>query len=201
MKIVARKYMQIDLDILKKCAEDDRLAQKKLYEHCFKSLMPLCFSYFANEEDARHILNLGFLKICLSIKNIDVETVSFHAWSKKIMQNTIIDEYRKNKKHKDHLDWKETDRELENFNLSQRNDAESNLGENDIKLLVERLPAVTGKVFMLFAVEGYSHKEIGDLLSMSEGTSKWHLSAGRKMLREWLEQLENDGFITKSLVI
>jgi RNA polymerase sigma-70 factor (ECF subfamily) len=57
--------------------------------------------------------------------------------------------------------------------------------------LVKELPVTTGHVFNLYVIEGYSHKEIGEMLTMSEGTSKWHLSTARKMLREKLDRLEN----------
>lgn len=193
--------MQIDQAILNECAEGNRLAQKKLYELCFHSLMPVCFSYFTNEEDARHVLNMGFLKICEALKTDTIQHVVFRSWSKRIMVNTIIDEYRKNKKHIKHLASKENDYELEVHQHAVLNDAESTFGECDIKKLVESLPPITGRVFMLFAVEGYSHKEIADLLNINEGTSKWHLSTGRKLLREWLEKIENSEMLSKRLVI
>lgn len=56
--------------------------------------------------------------------------------------------------------------------------------------LVNELPDVSAKVFNLYVIDGYNHKEIGDMLNMSEGTSKWHLSTARKILREKLEQIE-----------
>lgn len=193
--------MQIDLEILKKCAENDRLAQKKLYEQCFHLFMPLCYSFTSNEEDARHLLNLGFLKICQNIQKIDLETIAFYAWSKRIIKNAIIDDYRKNKKHKEHLQGVETERELENYNRINTNAAENNFALEDIKKLIEKLPATTKSVFMLFTVEGYSHKEIGDMLEINEGTSKWHLSNGKKLLRSWLIKSENETYFEKRMVV
>ena len=79
------------------------------------------------------------------------------------------------------------------------NDAESNIGFENIMKLVNELPEVSAKVFNLYVIDGYNHKEIGDMLNMSEGTSKWHLSTARKILREKLEQIETR--TTRRLVI
>lgn len=193
--------MQIDLEILEKCAKNDRLAQKRLYEICFKMFMPLCYSFAPNEEDARHLLNMGFLKICQNIQKIDLETIAFYSWSKRIIKNTIIDDYRKNKKHKENLQTVESDRELEVHKKVNTNAAEGKFALEDIKTLIEKLPETTKSVFMLFTIEGYSHKEIGDMLEINEGTSKWHLSNGKKLLRSWLMELENESYFEKRMVI
>lgn len=181
--------MHIDSTILKACAGNDRKAQKQLYEYCFKSLMPLCLRYHSNEEDARSSLNIAFLKIIKSIETMDLETVNFNAWAKKITTNTLIDEYRKTKNHLAHIQGKETDRELDFHAESTENAAESNFGCDSIMKLLDEIPAVSAKVFNLYVIDGYNHKEIGEMLEISEGTSKWHLSTARKLLREKLEKM------------
>lgn len=181
--------MHIDSTILKACAGNDRKAQKLLYEYCFKSLMPLCLRYHSNEEDARSSLNIAFLKIIKSIETLDVEEVNFNAWAKKITTNTLIDEYRKTKNHLAHFQAKETERELDFHAENVQNDAESDFGCNSIMKLLDEIPAVSSKVFNLYVIDGYNHKEIADMLEISEGTSKWHLSTARKLLREKLEKI------------
>jgi RNA polymerase sigma-70 factor (ECF subfamily) len=193
--------MQIDLDILKKCANNDRMAQKKLYELCFRMLMPLCFSFSKNEEDARHLLNLGFLKICQNLNKVELENIAFTAWSKKIMRNVIIDEYRSNKKYIENIDMKETDRELEYYQHANSNTAEVDLDMEDIKRLIEQLPETTKRVVLLFSLEGYGHKEIGAILKISEGTSKWHLSNGRKLLKELLSKNYKEDYFMNGFAI
>lgn len=188
------KYLErsadVTSDILKACIRDDRKAIRFLYEHCFKKLMPVCFRYHNNEEDARSSLNIGFMKILKGLETIEGE-VNFAAWSKRIMVNTLIDEYRKKKNYQNHVSAKETERELDIEAAPTANEAESELGYQNLLKLVEQLPVVSGQVFNLYVIDGYNHKEIGELLGISEGTSKWHLSTARKLLREKLEKIES----------
>ena len=106
------------------------------------------------------------------------------------MVNSLIDEYRKNKKYNEKIIKSNKDSELDYYSVGTSNEAESNLGVDNIMQLIQELPEITACVFNLFVLEGYSHKEIGEKLSMSDGTSKWHLSTARKQLREKLEKLE-----------
>jgi len=189
--------MDITPEILEKCTRDDRKAIQILYGYCFKLLMPICMRYHNNEEDARSSFNLGFMKILKSIHTLD-HGANITGWIKRIMVNTLIDEYRKTRNYNSHVSTKENDWELESRGSAHENYGESNLGYEIILKLVKELPELTAKVFNLYVVEGYSHKEISDLLEMSEGTSKWHLSTGRKLLREKLEKIENS---TKRMVV
>ena len=181
--------MEITSDIIKACVRDDRRAIKMLYEHCFRKLMPVCFRYHNNEEDARASLNIGFMKILKGLETVE-EGVNFNAWSHRIMVNTLIDEYRKRKKYNDHVHSKETDRELDVLSDGHGNEGESDLGYQSVMNMLKEIPEVSARVFNLYVIDGYNHKEIGDMLGISEGTSKWHLSTARKLLREKLEKLE-----------
>lgn len=189
--------LEITPEILHACVRDDRRAIQALYIHCFKSLMPVCFRYHHNEEDARAALNVGFMKILVGLTAIEGE-VNFQAWSKRIMINCLIDEYRKTKRHREHLAYKETDRELEFTGTSSSNDGESAMGYENVMALLKELPSASARVFELYVIDGYNHKEIGELLNMSEGTSKWHLSTARKILREKLERMDN---INRKMVV
>ena len=185
-----KKSMTVTPDILKACAKGDRKVINELYEFCFHLLMPVCFRYHNNEEDARAAFNVGFVKILGSLDKVDYD-FNFNAWSRRIMVNTLIDEYRREKKYRSRITKSNDERELDYYSTGYDNDAVSNLGYNNIMMLVEELPTTTAYVFKLYVIEGYSHKEIGEQLEMSEGTSKWHLSTARKLLREKLERLEN----------
>jgi RNA polymerase sigma-70 factor (ECF subfamily) len=182
--------MDVTPDIIKACKRDDRKAIQYLFEYCFKKLMPVCFRYHKNEEDARSSLNLGFMKILKGFESVD-ENVNFDAWSKRIMVNTLIDEYRKKKNFDGHVSIKETERELDIHSDAASNEAESELGYEVVMRLVSELPEISAKVFNLYVIDGYSHKEIGELIGISEGTSKWHLSTARKILRDKIEKIEN----------
>jgi len=182
--------LEITAEIIEACNRDDRKAINQLYEHCFRVLMPVCFRYNNNEEDARAALNQGFLKILAGMKQMEGE-YNFGAWSRRIMVNSLIDDYRKNKRYKEHVTKSDNERELDYYSPGTRNEAESNLGYDTIMRLLEELPETSAYVFKLYVIDGYSHREIGELIDISEGTSKWHLSTARKQLRERLEELEN----------
>ncbi len=185
-----KKSMDITPEIIKSCIRDDRKAINLLYEYCFRILMPVCFRYNNNEEDARSAYNVGFIKILKGLPKLD-ENANFNAWSRRIMVNSLIDEYRKNKKYNERIQKSDSESELDYYSAGTENEAESNMGLENIMELVKELPEMTGCVFNLYVIDGYSHKEIAEQLEMSEGTSKWHLSTARKMLREKLERLEN----------
>lgn len=144
--------------------------------------------YHRNEEDARGVLNIGFVKVCRNLDKLKPDT-PFEAWVRRIVMNTIIDEFRKNKNYLQLVDTKETDRELEVKSHLVENDVWSKMETDVLMGLLKRLPEVSRKVFNLYVIDGYTHKEIGDMLDISDGTSKWHLSNARKLLREMVIKL------------
>lgn len=197
-----KKTIEITPELLKLCAQDDRKSIQLLYESSFKILMPVCYRYHKNEEDARSSFNLGFIKILKSLGDVR-DDLNFLAWAKRIMVNTLIDEYRKTRNYNSKVTTKETDWELEIQGSHNQNGGEENIGYEALLKMVEELPEVTAKVFNLYVIDGYQHKEIADMLEMSEGTSKWHLSTARKLLREKLEKESNffsDGFNEKMVI-
>lgn len=189
----SKNAAMIDIEVIDACKKNDRRAQEKLYEWCYVKLMPTCMRYHRNEEDARAILNLSFVKICKNLEKLK-ENTPFEAWVRRILMNTIIDEFRKNKNYLQLVDAKETDRELEIQGQNVENGVWSKLETDILMGLMKRLPDVSRKVFNLYVIDGYTHKEIGEMLDISDGTSKWHLSNARKLLREMvlkLKQSEN----------
>lgn len=183
--------MQVTKQILLGSAENDRRSQKVLYEYCYRQFIRLCMRYYTNHEDARHALNNGFLKIVNGLQNVDLDELNFGAWAKRIIVNTLIDEYRKNKNHNQVIVARETEAELANSAEKVENLGALELNYQEILDLLKTIPPISAHVFTLYIIDGYNHKEIGDLLEISEGTSKWHLSTARKLLRERLELMEN----------
>ncbi len=196
--VTLNKWMKVDSEIISSCIKDDRKAIEQLYKICFQTLMPICYRYHINEEDARSSLNIGFLKIVKGLKDVDLEAFNFNAWSKRIMNNTLIDEYRKSKKHRERYSVTDSESELDYFAESDKNEALSNFGEATVLELIKELPFATAQVFNLYIIDGYAHKEIADMLDIPEGTSKWHLSQAKRMLREKLENIET---MNKRMVI
>lgn len=183
-------FMQIDLELLKKCIQNNRIAQKKLYEICYKLFMPACLRYNSSEEDARFALNIAFVKVISNLNKEMLKDLNFIAWAKRIVTNVLIDEYRKKKNYQMHYISKETEQELDFYSENTSNEAEGNFEYENLLKLIEQIPKSHSIVFKLFVMDNFSHKEIANQLNISEGTSKWHLSTARKLLREKLELIE-----------
>lgn len=183
--------MNITTAVLEDCIQQDRKAQKLLYEFCYKQFIRLCMRYYSNHEDARFALNNAFLKIVKGLESVELNELNFAAWSKRIIVNSLIDEYRKNKNHNSTILSKETDRELENVAQSSENLGAMELSYQEILDLLKTIPPISSHVFTLYVIDGYNHREIGELLEITEGTSKWHLSTARKLLRERLVLMES----------
>lgn len=180
--------MEIEPQLLKACIKEDRRAQSELYRRCFGVLMGICMRYHHQEADALAVLNMGFLKILKNLKKRKQQT-PFEPWIRRIMINTIIDEFRKDKKHKAHMAYTDfTDRDhydqFVDFNAADRQ-----FDAADIELMIMQLPDMSRQVFNLYAVDGYSHAEIADMLGISTGTSKWHVSTARKIIKTLIHQL------------
>src|SRR5690554_600802 len=146
--------MHIDVKLLKACSKNKRKAQEKLYEACFLFLMPICKRYHRNEQDARAAYNTAFIKIIDNLTKVDWEEVPFAAWAKRVMTNTLIDEYRKNKKYREKISKRDKERELEYHSEGVRNNAENDFGESSILGLLDYLKPSTKRVFMLYVIEG-----------------------------------------------
>ena len=126
----------------------------------------------------------GLLKVLSNIKKYEYDK-SFLTWAKVIMVNTIIDEIRKNKKRLDmetSYDYQETEPAVSN-NI-ERNLVEKNMDWQHVEQLLLVLPNASRVVFNMYVFDGYNHREIAKTLKISAGTSKWHLSNARSIIRE-----------------
>ncbi len=167
------------------CIKQDRKAESALYKYCFTKLMPICNKYYKSKDDSVEQLNKTYLKILNNLSKFD-ETKSFDAWIKTIAVNTIIDEFRVNNKRNALFIDKDYEEAALNYHSFNLNEAEAKLTADDIQVQIQKLPDSSKMVFNLFTVDGYSHKEIGEMLGINEGTSKWHLNNARKILKKKL---------------
>lgn len=140
--------------------------------------MTLCLRYTRNEEDAKEILQDGFLKVFINIGRYDPEKSTLYTWMRTVMIHAAIDFIRRKEKFQPALQLQSVQEPEIPNEVIERMDAGELLG------WIQCLPPATQVVFNLFVVDGYSHKEIAALLSVSEGTSKWHLSEARKRLKK-----------------
>lgn len=171
-------------DLIKGCIRNERRVQEVLYKQYCSSMLALCRSYAKNEEDATEILQDGFLKIFQQISRYDSNKASMYTWMRTIMVRTAIDFLRKQNKKQVAIEWREEHDPVIDAEALERVSAQQ------ILYLLQQLPETTRAVFNLYITEGYNHREIGELLKISEGTSKWHLSEARKNLINSLKSKE-----------
>lgn len=178
--------MRPDPRLIAACIREERKAQSELYQLCYGTLMGVCMRYCRNRDDAAAALNLGFLKLLKGLKGWK-EHVPFEAWARRIMINTLIDEFRRSKSYRSRFSIEE---ELPpGAREPVFNEADMRLDAEALEALIQELPPVSRQVFNLFALDGYSHAEIGQMLGMTESTSKWHVHFARKYIREHIIRL------------
>ena len=177
--------MLVNQTLINECLKNNRKAQFELYQICYGVLMSICYRYRANKEDAEELLNQGFLKVLLNLDKYNVK-VPFEAWIRRIMVNTIIDEFRKSKKEKEHLNYADFQEETYLDNRVDFNLADLNFEAEELLNMLNKLPEMSRKVFNLYAIDGYAHKEIAEMLTISVGTSKWHVSFARAELKKMI---------------
>lgn len=171
-------------DLVKGCSRNDRRTQEQLYKNYAPAMLVLCRSYTKNEEDAVEVLQDGFLKIFQQIDRFDGSKSSLYTWMRTVVIRTAIDFLRRKGKVAAAVEWKE------DYDPSINADVLDRMTAQQVLYLLQQLPETTRAVFNLYITEGYTHKEIGVLLSISEGTSKWHLSEARKNLTNLLKAKE-----------
>jgi len=178
--------MNVDPQLLQAARQGDRKAQYALYRVCFPVLMAVCMRYRRDEQEAVAALNSGFLKIIQNLDRYRRDEVPFEAWIRRIMINTAIDEFRREKKWRELTVFSEAV-EREYDEIIDWNEAEQRLNVQHLESLLQRLPPVTQQVFNLFALDGFSHRDISYMLCMCEVTSKCHVNHARQKLQMWIK--------------
>lgn len=170
--------MQADEQLIEGCKKGDRAAQKNLYEKYSRRMFGICLRYCDSREEAEEILQEGLLKVFQKIDSFKGEG-NLESWMKKIMINTALDVYRRNKNREAETEWQD------HYNLST--EALTDLKAKDLLVLIQQLPKGFRTVFNLYAVEGFNHSEIGKMLGISEGTSKSQYARARGHLIKLME--------------
>lgn len=170
------------LGIILGCVEKKRSAQELLYKKYYGKMMALCIRYFKNKDDAKDAMNMGFLKVFQNIHLFD-EDKNLEAWIYTIIQRTALDLVRKQ------IKIKNIETEISEQSAFVEPEILQNLYVQDLMLLLNQLPDTSRLVFTLYAIENFKHYEIAKELSISEGTSKWHVNNARKLLKELILKL------------
>lgn len=169
-----------DDDLIRGCRDNNRRSQEMLYRRYVRALYNLCLIYENDRDDAKDILQDAFIKIFKNIRNYDSDG-SLKGWMKKIITNTAIDHFRKNHGESQFIP-------VENVVqlIADEEHVSSVLGREEIISQVNRLPSGAKMIFQLYAIEGYSHKEIAERLHISVGTSKSQISRAKHLLQQWI---------------
>lgn len=175
-----------DITLVTECSKGSSKAQRALFDKFAPRMMAVCNRYMKNSEEAQDVLQDGFVKVFQKIVDFKMEG-SLEGWVLRIMVNTALDTIRKNKKFIDQVSVDDvqskvsyTDHQFDGMDVAQ------------LMELIHSMPDGYRVVFNMFAIEGYSHKEIADTLGVTENTSKSQYLRARAFLRTQLELLERD---------
>ncbi|MFN4082388.1 MAG: RNA polymerase sigma factor [Bacteroidia bacterium] len=168
-----------ETDIIKGCIEGDRKCQKQLYQHFAGKMLAVCMRYAKDRAEAEDMLQEGFLKVFQSISKYKGEG-SFEGWIRKIMVYNAINLY----KHRIRT-FKE-DLDVIEYDAPYSDDIIDKISVKEILALIQNLPEGYRLVFNLYAIEGYTHKEIGEQLGIAIGTSKSQYSRAKQLMQKML---------------
>lgn len=164
-------------DLIKGCMDGNRRMQEELYRRFSPRMYAVCLRYAGNAEEAEDILQEGFIKVFKKLDSFRSEG-SFEGWVRRIFVNTAIEHFRR-KRYLMPVTEKE-----ENTIEGKYTSVLDELGAKDIMALIQELSPGYRTVFNMYVVEGYTHKEIADMLGISEGTSKSQLSRAKVILQD-----------------
>lgn len=174
--------MSVDDKIIEGCISGKRLAQNQLYQKYSPGMLGVCLRYSKNLAEAEDILQEGFIKVFKNIKNFRKEG-SFEGWIRRIMINSAITHINKNK-----ISFKEIDEDkMELPEEGNTNEVYAPVDKEVLLNLIQNMPGGYKVVMNLYVFEGYSHKEISEMLEITESTSKSQLFKARKYLKNKLE--------------
>ena len=162
--------------------QNNRHAQQQIYSRFSPKMLSVCRQYIKDIQQAEDVMITAFMKVFVNLKNFESKG-SFEGWIRRIMVNESISFIRAQKK----VSFLED----EYYKEEGFNNIESNLSVDDIQNLIDNLPEGYKMIFNLYAIEGYKHKEIAEMLGINEGTSKSQLSHARKMLQDLINKSKN----------
>lgn len=161
------------------CIEQDRQSQELLYKKLYGFALKICLRYAANQSDASEVLNEGFFKAFTNIEKYD-KNWPFKSWLSKIMYNTSIDYYRANLRWSQMANLDKLDYVMNEATIEHK------LGYEDLLTIIQQLPPAYRIIFNLYAIDGYSHEEIAEMVGISASTSRSNLHKARQKLQQML---------------
>jgi RNA polymerase sigma factor (sigma-70 family) len=184
-------YRAKEEELVKGCLKRERSAQQQLFDLYSSKMYGICYRYVKNEMEAEDILVTAFTKIFERIDQFKGEG-SFEGWIRRVIVNEALTHLRKARSMYIETDLEQADREPDYERLSDHLEAE------DLMNMIQQLPAGYRVVFNMYAIDGYSHKEIADQLGISENTSKSQLSRARVYLQKMLAEYNMESNVKMS---
>jgi len=174
-------------EIIQGCIKGNSSSQQFIYKKFYGKMLGVCMRYSKDREEARDILQDGFLKVFTNIKLYEGRG-SFEGWVRKIIVNTALDYIRKNKQLIQYADSDYVDENAEEVQEEGNNDDYENISAQEIMEAVQQLPTAYRTVFNMFVVDGFSHQEIAEQLGINIGTSKSNLSKAKVNLKKIIDK-------------
>ncbi len=172
-------------DIIEGCLAGDRKAQKMLYQMFSGKMYSVCLRYASDEDEANDMLQDGFIRVFQNLSAFRYQG-SFEGWVRRIMINTALEKLRKNR------NLRFLDEEEEGQIEQSEETVLERISADELISMIQQLTPRYRMVFNLYALEGYSHKEISEMLGISEGTSKSNLARARLILQERVKKMNRE---------
>ncbi len=174
--------------IIEGCVRNERKSQEKLFQLFYGKMMVVCLRYCPDRDTAQEVLQEGFIKIFEKLEHFDYKG-SFEGWIRRIIANTAIDSIRKAKKlvyveNEDYIFQSSLENPMEEREISELKEVKASIAMEAI----EQLSPAYKMVFNLYVIEEFSHKEIAEILGISEGTSKSNLAKAKQNLQRIIEK-------------
>lgn len=167
--------------LVRDCLREKPGAQRRLYEHYAKTMLGICYRYTKSVKDAEDVLQDGFVKVFLNLHQYKFEGEP-GAWIRRIMVNTALNFLKSNRRYRNEMVFTQ-----EVLHPVADENPECQLQAKELADLIRQLPPGYQAIFNLHAVEGYSHVEIGEMLGISDGTSRSQYARARALLISWIE--------------
>lgn len=179
--------MLTEEELIQQCLENDKWALEQLYKQFAPKMFGVCLRYAKNRMEAEDILQEGFIKVINNLHSFRSKG-SFEGWMRRTMVNTAINHYKKNLRHAREMDIEEV--EVENNSELKVLDK---ISTDELMAMIQQLPEGYKVIFNLNVIEGYTHKMIGQMLGISENTSKSQLLRAKRLLKDKIKNYGTHG--------
>ena len=179
-------YMEQEQLLVKECLKNNRVSQKQLYNQFAEVMLGVCYRYTKSLADAEDVLQEGFVRVFKNLHQYRFDG-ELGAWIRRVMVTTALNYLKRNAKYQNDLAFEKLD-----MHPVTDDNPEIKLNTKELASLIQQLPAGYQTIFNLHAVEGYTHVEIGELLGITDGTSRSQYARARALMITWVKKYYSD---------